>query len=92
MGKPYKWHMKTTVNIRDDIFRRAKARAALVGKPLSRYLEDALDRVLQDDEPDTRSWADWAEGLPPVSATAARELEAALEATDFRAVDPEMWR
>jgi len=84
--------MKTTVNIRDDIFRRAKARAALVGKPLSRYLEDALDRVLQDDEPDTRSWADWAEALPPVSATAAEDLEASMKAADFRSVDPEMWQ
>ena len=84
--------MKTTVNIRDDVFRRAKARAALVGKPLSRYLEDALDRFLQDDEPDTRSWADWAEALPTISATAAEDLEATLKAADFRPVDPGMWQ
>ena len=84
--------MKTTVNIRDDIFRRAKARAALVGKPRGRYLEDALDRALQDDEPDTRSWTDWAEALPPVSAAAAEDLAAVLKAADFRSVDPEMWQ
>ena len=84
--------MKTTVNIRDDIFRRAKARAALAGKPLSRYLEEALDRFLQEEEPDTRSWVEWAEALPPVSATAVEDLEAALKEADFRAVDGEMWQ
>ena len=84
--------MKTTVNIRDDIFRRAKARAALAGKPLSRYLEDALDRALQDDEPDTRSWAQWAEELPTLSPAAAEGLETMLNSADFRVVDPEMWK
>jgi hypothetical protein len=84
--------MKTTVNIRDDIFRRAKARAALAGKPLSRYLEEALDRMLQEEEPDTGSWAEWAEALPPVSATAVEDLEAVLKAADFRGVDAEMWQ
>lgn len=84
--------MKTTVNIRDDIFRRAKARAALAGKSLSRYLEEALDRVLQEEEPDTRSWIEWAENLPPVSATALEDMERVLERADFRAVDVEMWQ
>lgn len=84
--------MKTTVNIRDDIFRRAKARAALAGKPLSRYLEDALDRALQEDEPDTRPWAQWAQELPIVSPAAAEDLESMLNSADFRVVDPEMWK
>ena len=92
MVNPYKWDMKTTVNIRDDIFRRAKARAALAGKPLSRYLEEALDRALQEEEPDTRPWTEWAETLPPVSAAAVEDLEAALKAADFRTVDAEMWQ
>ena len=78
--------------MRDDIFRRAKAPAALAGKPLSRYLEDALESALQDDEPDTRSWAAWAEALPPVSAAAAKDLEATLNRAEFRSVDPEMWQ
>ena len=63
--------------------RRVKARAALAGKPLSRYLEE---------EPDTRSWVEWAEALPPVSATAVEDLEAVLKTADFRAVDGEMWQ
>ena len=36
----------------------------------------ALDRFLQEEEPDTRSWVEWAEALPPVSATAVEDLEA----------------
>jgi hypothetical protein len=40
----------------------------------------------------TRSWAEWAQALPPVSATALEDLEAALKAADFRALDAEMWQ
>lgn len=84
--------MKTTVNIRDDIFRRAKARAALAGKPLSRYLEDALEHVLKEEESDSRSWAEWANSLPAVSEAATADLDSVLKADDFRPVDPEMWQ
>ena len=84
--------MKTTINIRDDILRRAKARAALLGQPLSRYLESALERVLRENEPDSSSWAEWAANLPTISSEAAEELSAALSAPDFRPIDLEMWK
>ncbi len=48
--------------------------------------------MLQEEEPDTGSWAEWAEALPPVSATAVEDLEAVLKAADFRGVDAEMWQ
>ena len=34
--------MKTTLNLQDDLLRQAKARAALRGQPLSRYIEEGL--------------------------------------------------
>ena len=41
-----RWHkygnMKTTLNIRDDLYRKAKARAALRGTSLGRFLEESL--------------------------------------------------
>ena len=89
---PYLWIMKTTIDVRDDVLRRAKARAALRGEPLSRFIEVSLERVLREEEPDSSSWADWALSLPAVSREAIVELNEALHGPDFRPIDPEMWR
>ena len=84
--------MKTTIDVRDDVLRRAKARAALRGQPLSRFIELSLERALREEEPDSSSWADWALCLPPVSSKTIVELNEALLGPDFRPIDPEMWR
>lgn len=83
--------MKTTLNIRDDVIRRAKARAALDGKPLSRFVEDTLARILDEEERETKSWSDWAASLPKVPKKATAELSEMLASPDFRPIDPEMW-
>ena len=83
--------MKTTLNVRDDLYRKAKARAALQGKTLGRFLEESLERMLQDSWNDAGSWFEWAESLPGISEEAARDLENALAAPEFRTIDPEMW-
>jgi hypothetical protein len=84
--------VKTTVNIRDDVLRRAKARAALLGQPLSRFLETSLEKALREHEPDGDSWAQWATQLPALSQEACEDLSAAFRAPDFRSIDPEMWQ
>ncbi len=84
--------MKTTMIIRDDLLRRAKARAALRGQPLSRFLETSLERALREDEPPACSWAEWAAGLPKVSRGAAKGLREVLGEAHFRTIDPEMWK
>ena len=84
--------MKTTVNVRDDLFRRAKARAALQGKSLSRFLEESLERMLQESADDTVSWPIWAAELPALSEGAARDLRRLVEEPGFRDVDPGMWK
>ncbi len=84
--------MKTTIDVRDDVLRRAKARAALRGEPLSRFIEVSLERALREEEPDSSSWADWALRLPRVSSRSIVELNEALRGPDFRPIDPEMWR
>jgi hypothetical protein len=84
--------VKTTVNIRDDIFRRAKARAALLGQSLGRFMEDSLEHALQANDPDSSPLADWAAGLPDVPSDAIRDVEKVLNASDFRSIDPEMWK
>lgn len=89
---PYLWSMKTTIEVRDDVLRRAKARAALRGEPLSRFIEVSIERALTEEEPDSSSWADWALSLPPVSSKSIVELNEALSGPGFRPIDPEMWR
>ena len=42
--------MKTTVDLPDDLLRRAKAKAAMQGKKLRELLQDGLERVLNEDE------------------------------------------
>lgn len=42
--------MKTTVDLPDDLLRRAKAKAALQGKKLRELLQDGLERVVNEDE------------------------------------------
>ena len=41
--------MKTTLNLNDEILRRAKTRAAHEGISLTRFVEDALRTKLMDD-------------------------------------------
>ena len=84
--------MKTTVNIRDDVFRRAKARAALKGMSLSRFLEASLESSLKEEEPDSSSWAEWFDSLPAISSAAAEDLNAFIESSDFRPIDKDMWQ
>jgi hypothetical protein len=43
--------MKTTVEISDDVYRRAKAEAALRGRRLKDLVEEGLRRVLDEPEP-----------------------------------------
>lgn len=39
--------MRTTVTIDDDLYRRAKAHAALTGQPVGSVIEDALRDLLE---------------------------------------------
>lgn len=84
--------MKTTLNLRDDLVRRAKARAALRGQPLARYIEEGLEQRLEIDEARPVTAGSWLDELPVVPDEASAEMERITRAEDFRRVDPEMWR
>ncbi len=86
------YFMKTTLNIREDLFRRAKAHAALKGITLGRFLEESLEHTLNDTGSKEISWSDWAKHLPSVSLEASNELKTALQLTELRAVDGDMWK
>jgi len=84
--------MKTTLNLRDDLVRRAKARAALKGQPLARYVEEGLEQRLLEDEVRPLTAAAWLDSLPEIPPEACRSLEDTISADDFRAIEPEMWK
>jgi hypothetical protein len=78
--------------LQDELVRRAKARAALRGQPLSRYMEESLERSLREDEKEPATVAEWLTALPKVSKSATKDLKAALASSDFRSIDEGMWR
>ena len=84
--------MKTTLIMRDELVRRAKARAALRGQPLSRYMEESLERALKEDEQAPATVGEWINSLPKISKAAARDINAVLAEKDFREIDEEMWQ
>lgn len=45
--------MRTTVDLSDELYRRAKAEAALRGRKFKDLVEEGLRRVLQAREPET---------------------------------------
>ena len=84
--------MKTTLILPDEIFREAKARAALRGQSFGKFLEQGLRRILDESDVETSSRASsWVRELPPVPSTATTELEQVISAPDFRQVDKSMW-
>ena len=84
--------MKTTLILSDKLVRRAKARAALRGQPLSRYVEESLERSLNEDENSATSIEEWVDKLPRLSKQVCEDLKIVLENDDFRSIDPAMWK
>ena len=84
--------MKTTLTISDDLFRQAKAYAALRGQTFGNLIEQSLRKVLMDLPSSHDSSKHWVQDLPRISASAAADLKQAVNAPDFRLVDPEMWK
>jgi len=82
--------MKTTLTLRDELVRKAKSRAALRGLTLSRYMEECLEKGLQETE--SSSVGDWLHTLPDTPDGSAEEVEAIIRSGDFEQIDPEMWR
>ena len=83
--------MKTTLEIADDLFRRAKATAALRGESLKDLVSEALHAHLERQPSGASSPRGWRsvfgqarrEEVEPIDARVAAELEQ---------VDPDEWR
>ena len=83
--------MKTTLVLPDDIFRQAKARAALKGQSFGKFLEQGLRRMLDEEAKSPTEASSWIRQLPRVSAGAAADLDQTFSSPDFRRVDESMW-
>ena len=82
--------MKTTVEIPDALFRRAKAAAAQEGISLKTYLTDALSQRLRQHEAPRKRWESAFGELRHLhreNQKIARVIEA-----EFETVDEEEWR
>ncbi len=84
--------MKTTVYIRDELYRRAKAQAALEGKSLRVFLDEALEAMIERSTKRAQRQGHWLDRLPRVPKAAARKVDEVINGPDFRRVDPEMWQ
>jgi len=84
--------VKTTLTLPDDLFRQAKARAALRGQTFGKFLEQSLQRTLSETEEQATAGHAWLLSLPRLPRSAATDLQRAVESADFRAVDQAMWQ
>ena len=82
--------MKTTLEIPDAIFRRAKAKAAEHGVPLRQFVTEAVAEKLRNDSPSgEKPWMALAGGLRHLKKETAR-INRIIE-EEFEKIDPEEW-
>ena len=67
-------HMKTTIDLDDELLRRAKQRAAAAGIPLREYVENALRAQLL---PRTRGRSTFSLAVPIVAGKARPAVDVA---------------
>ncbi len=83
--------MKTTLEIPDALFRRAKALAARDGKTLKQFVNEALEQELRArTSPAKPEWAKYFGAIRGQSA-ALRRIDATI-ADEFERIDPEDWK
>jgi hypothetical protein len=83
--------MKTTLEIPDAIFRRAKSRAAARGVPLRQFVTEAVEEKLKSEaESGAKPWLKHFGKLKHLRKETAR-INRLIE-EDSEKIDPEMWR
>jgi len=82
--------VKTTLEIPDAIFRRAKAKAAEQGIPLRQFVTDAVADKLRPDSFGAKPWLKLAGRLRHLKRETAR-IDKLIE-DEFERIEPEEWR
>ena len=83
--------MKTTIDLPDTLLRRAKARAALRGRPLREYVIEAISEKLEAEQKGVPGDSGWRSVFGKAPKRAVREIQSIVEG-EFEAIDPEQWR
>jgi hypothetical protein len=82
--------MKTTLEIPDAIFRRAKSKAAERGIPLRQFVTEAVEEKLKNGSAaDEKPWMKYVGQLKHLHKETA-QIDRAIEEA-FETIDPEMW-
>ena len=82
--------MKTTLEIPDTIFRRAKSVAAERGIPLREYVTEAVkDKLASESKASDKPWAKLAGGLKHLHKETQR-INRIIE-DEFERIEPEDW-
>jgi hypothetical protein len=83
--------MKTTLEIPDAVFRRAKSKAAAQGMPLRQFVTEAVEEKLKSDaSQEEKPWLKHMGKLKHLRKETAR-INRLIE-EDSEKIDPEMWR
>jgi hypothetical protein len=84
--------VKTTVEIPDELFRRAKAEAALRGESLKTFIQDALaERLRRAGAQPPAPEPGWRRAFGRAEAEDVAEVDALVE-RDLETVEFEEWR
>lgn len=83
--------MKTTLDIPDDLMRRAKATAALKGQSLKDFVTVALKEKLARKQEVLEAERGWRMAFGKVSRKHVREVDALIR-EEFSKIDPEEWK
>lgn len=83
--------MKTTLEIPDDLFRQAKAIAALRGESLKDFVTTALKGHLQTQVAEAPRERDWRSVFGGARHEEVEEIDR-IVAEEFERVDPDAWR
>ncbi len=83
--------MKTTVEMPDDLFRQAKAKAALQGKSMKQFVNEAVQNKVESPSEKNKTKPKWMSGFGAMKKYpgAREELDAIFNAPDFRPIEEE---
>jgi len=83
--------MKTTLEIPDNVFRRAKSKAAERGIPLRQFVTEAVEQKLREPSPgDEKPWMKHIGKLKDLHEETKRIDKFIEEA--FETIDEDMWK
>jgi hypothetical protein len=83
--------VRTTIQIPDELFRRAKATAAQRGETLGEFISEAIETHLGATSPPAPPRSGWRSVFGLAPCTAVESIDTLFDA-ELEQVDPSQWR